>query len=42
MATHASRDTSTGLKFEDLVSIKGKGINVSKHALYRFLKEKKY
>ena len=40
MATHASRDTSTGLKFEELVSIRGTGINLSKHALYRFLKER--
>ena len=40
MATHASRDTSTGLKFEELVSVKGKGIDLSKHNLYRFLKSK--
>jgi hypothetical protein len=40
MATYASRDTSTGLKFEELVSAKGKGIDLSKHNLYRFLKSK--
>ncbi len=40
MATHASRDTSTGLKFEELVSVKMTGINVTKNALYKFLKEK--
>ena len=37
MATHASRDTSTGLIFEEKVQMQEKGINISKHALYRYL-----
>ena len=37
--THASRDTSTGLKFEEQVSINDSGINLTKHNLYKFLDE---
>ena len=33
-----TRDTSTGLAFEDRIRINEDGINVSKHALYRYLK----
>lgn len=40
MATSASRDTTTGLRFEEAVSVKEKGINVSKYELYRFLKKR--
>ena len=39
MATHASRDTSTGLLFEDRVQMKKIGKDLSKHALYRFLND---
>lgn len=35
-----SRDTSTGLHFEEEVKINQKGIDVSKHNLYRYLKSK--
>ena len=38
--THASRDTSTGLIFEEKIKVKKKGINLTKHNLYRYLKEK--
>ena len=37
MATTASRNTMTGFYFEDIATVKHNGINVSKHALYRFL-----
>ena len=37
MATHASRDTTTGLLFEEKVHMEEVGENISKHALYRFL-----
>ncbi len=37
MATHASRDTTTGLLFEEKVQMEAVGENISKHALYRFL-----
>lgn len=40
MATHASRDTSTGLIFEEKVRMEQVGEDISKHALYRFLKNK--
>ena len=40
MATHASRDTTTGLLFEEKVRMKQIGEDISKHALYRFLKDK--
>ena len=40
MATNASRNTSTGLDFEKQVSVKCKGLDVSKHSLYRYLKDK--
>lgn len=35
--THASRDTSTGLKFEDKVHIASTGINLTKHNLYKYM-----
>lgn len=38
--THASRDTTTGLLFEEKVKLNKKGIDLTKHNLYRFLKEK--
>lgn len=37
--THASRDTSTGLKFEEKVQTNTNGINLTKHNLYKYLKE---
>lgn len=40
MGTHASRDTTTGLNFEKLISCKKDGIDLTKHKLYRYLKEK--
>lgn len=40
MATHASRDTRTGLIFEEKVHMEEVGENISKHALYRFLANK--
>ena len=40
MATHASRDTTTGLNFEEMVhAAKTKGIDVTKHNLYRYFKQ---
>ena len=38
--THASRDTSTGLIFEEKIKVNKKGINLTKHNLYKYLKEK--
>lgn len=38
--THASRDTTTGLLFEERVKIKKEGIDVTKHELYRYLSKK--
>ena len=35
--THASRNTLTGLAFEEKVSIKSKGIDLTKHKLYKYL-----
>lgn len=40
MATHASRDTTTGLRFEEKVQIQNNGINISKTQLYTWLKQK--
>ena len=37
--THASRDTTTGLLFEERVKIKKNGIDVTKHKLYRYLEQ---
>lgn len=37
MATHASRDTTTGLKFENRINLNKEGINLTKHNLYRYL-----
>lgn len=36
--TNASRDTTTGLFFEEKVHINNNGINLTKHALYSYLK----
>ena len=33
MATHASRNTTTGLMFEDTISMAREGINLTKHNL---------
>ena len=33
-----SRDTTTGLKFEEKVSLKMNGIDLTKHNLYKYLK----
>ena len=38
--THASRDTTTGLLFEERVKTQKEGIDVTKHNLYRYLKSK--
>lgn len=38
--THASRDTTTGLLFEERVKVKKEGIDVTKHELYRYLSKK--
>lgn len=38
MATHASRNTTTGLAFENYVHMKSHGIDVTKHKLYKYLK----
>ena len=35
--THASRNTTTGLKFEEQVKINTTGINLTKHNLYRYM-----
>ena len=37
MSTFASRDTTTGLRFEQSVSCKKQGIDLTKHNLYRYL-----
>lgn len=37
MATHASRNTTTGMVFENYVHMKATGVDVSKHALYKYL-----
>ena len=36
--TDASRNTTTGLKFEEQVQVKGTGINLTKYNLYKYLK----
>jgi len=36
---HMSRDTTTGLKFEEKVQIQSDGINLSKHKLYAYLEK---
>ena len=38
--THASRNTTTGLKFEERACINGTGINLTKEKLYIYLKSK--
>ena len=40
MATHASRDTTTGAIFETKVHMEQVGIDITKHNLYRFLEKK--
>ena len=41
MSTHASRNTTTGLVFEDTISMARDGINLTKHNLYKYLSKKK-
>lgn len=36
--THASRNTTTGLRFEEKVRIKSNGVDLTKYNLYRYLK----
>lgn len=38
MATNASRNTTTGLMFEDYIHMKSCGVDVSKNGLYNYLK----
>lgn len=38
--THSTRNTTTGLAFEEKVKINQKGINLTKHNLYRYLAKK--
>lgn len=38
--THASRNTTTGLVFEEQIKARADGIEVSKHELYRLLDKK--
>ncbi len=38
--THASRDTTTGLRFEETIHLNLTGLNLSKHNLYKYIKEK--
>ena len=37
--THASRDTTTGAKFEEKVQINTTGINLTKHNLYKYMEK---
>ena len=37
LMTHASRDTTTGVKFEEQVQISTTGINLTKHNLYKYM-----
>ena len=37
--THASRDTTTGMTFENKIQLHKNGINLTKYNLYRYLKE---
>ena len=39
--THASRNTTTGLIFEEKIILNKDGINLSKHTLYEYLKKNK-
>lgn len=39
MSTNASRNTTTGLMFENYVHMKSNGIDVSKNNLYKYMKE---
>ena len=36
---YASRDTTTGLRFEERVVLKKRGIDLTKHKLYHFFNE---
>ena len=38
--THASRNTTTGTKFEEQIHVNSTGINLTKHNLYKYLKDK--
>ena len=40
MATHASRDTTTGLIFEEKIHMEQIGINITKNKLYQYLTSK--
>ena len=40
MVTHASRNTTTGLIFETQIQMKKIGIELTKHKLYSFLKDR--
>ena len=40
MATHASRDTTTGAMFEMKVHMEQVGLDITKHNLYRFLSDR--
>lgn len=40
MATHASRNTSTGFTFENTVTVANEGINLTKHNLYKYLSKR--
>ena len=40
MATHASRNTSTGAIFEEKVHMEQVGVDITKHKLYQFLKDR--
>lgn len=37
--THATRNTTTGLKFEEQVQTKNEGINLTKYNLYKYLEQ---
>ena len=39
LMTHASRDTTTGAKFEEKVQINTTGINLTKHNLYKYMEK---
>ena len=41
MATHASRNPSTGLNFENTISMARTGSNLTKHNLYKYLDSQK-
>ena len=39
--THATRNTTTGLQFEEQVQVKSEGINLTKYNLYKYLDQNK-